>query len=263
MFRAISRRLTYANVAMTFALVFAMSGGAYAANKYLITSTKQVKPSVLKQLQGKAGPAGPAGAQGPQGPAGPAGKGEKGETGAPGTPGTNGKSVTTGNAPVGSGAGKCEQGGATVEVEGTPTSKKTVCNGQTGFTSTLPKGKTETGSWAFATSEPGRGYAPISFSIPVAGGVPSGHAIFIPEKQEGKVHATECPGTRLQPAAAEGYLCVYTEFLGEGAETEGSSIFYAEQSESGPIMHFKTTQVHVNPGGFVDEGLGSWAVTAG
>ena len=41
-------RLSYANVAMTLALVFAMSGGAYAASKYVITSTKQISPKVLK-----------------------------------------------------------------------------------------------------------------------------------------------------------------------------------------------------------------------
>jgi hypothetical protein len=29
---------------MTIALVFAMSGGAYAANHFLITSTKQISP---------------------------------------------------------------------------------------------------------------------------------------------------------------------------------------------------------------------------
>ena len=73
MFSEIRRRMTYANVAMTLALVFAMSGGAYAAGKYLITSTKQIKPSVLKALVGKTGKAGANGAPGPAGPAGPQG----------------------------------------------------------------------------------------------------------------------------------------------------------------------------------------------
>ena len=68
------RRLTYANVAMTVALVLAMSGGAFAAGKFLITSTKQISPKVLKSLQGKAGPAGAVGAQGPAGPAGLSGR---------------------------------------------------------------------------------------------------------------------------------------------------------------------------------------------
>src|SRR6267378_1671484 len=62
------------------ALFFALGGTAIAAKHYLITSTSQIKPSVLKQLHGKAGPPGPAGANGaagapgpggPQGPAGP------------------------------------------------------------------------------------------------------------------------------------------------------------------------------------------------
>ncbi len=35
------RRLSYANVTATLALVFAMSGGAMAANHYLITSTSR------------------------------------------------------------------------------------------------------------------------------------------------------------------------------------------------------------------------------
>jgi hypothetical protein len=44
------RHLTYANVAATLALVFSMSGGALAAKHYLIDSTKQISPKVLKSL---------------------------------------------------------------------------------------------------------------------------------------------------------------------------------------------------------------------
>jgi hypothetical protein len=87
------RHLTYANVVATLALVFAMSSGALAAKHYLLTSTKQVKPSVLKQLhlltstrqikpsvlkqlrgaKGPAGAAGSAGSRGETGPVGPSG----------------------------------------------------------------------------------------------------------------------------------------------------------------------------------------------
>jgi hypothetical protein len=44
------RRLNYANVTATLALFFAMSGGALAAKRYLINSTKQINPKVLKAL---------------------------------------------------------------------------------------------------------------------------------------------------------------------------------------------------------------------
>ncbi|MGH2879601.1 MAG: hypothetical protein ACRDK4_08360, partial [Solirubrobacteraceae bacterium] len=59
---------------MTLALVFAMTGGAYAAKKYLITNTKQISPKVLKQLKGAKGPAGPAGPEGKAGAPGSPGK---------------------------------------------------------------------------------------------------------------------------------------------------------------------------------------------
>src|ERR1700710_985645 len=68
------RRLTYANVAATMALVFSMSGGAIAANHYLVNSAKQIKPSVLKKLKGATGKTGAAGAPGLTGKEGPAGK---------------------------------------------------------------------------------------------------------------------------------------------------------------------------------------------
>ena len=73
------RRLSYANITATLALLFAMSGGALAATHYVITSTKQISPKVRKELKGAKGPAGPAGlagaagAQGPAGGQGPAG----------------------------------------------------------------------------------------------------------------------------------------------------------------------------------------------
>lgn len=79
-------RFTYANIVATLALVFAMSGGALAASKYLITSTKQISPKVVSSLKGKAGSAGTAGATGPAGPAGP--QGSAGPQGAQGTAGS-------------------------------------------------------------------------------------------------------------------------------------------------------------------------------
>jgi hypothetical protein len=76
------RHLSYANVVATMALVFAMGGSALAAKHYLITSTKQIKPSVLKSLKGKTGTTG---ATGPQGAAGAAGTtGGQGKEGPPG-----------------------------------------------------------------------------------------------------------------------------------------------------------------------------------
>lgn len=86
------KRLSYANVTATLALVFAMSGGAMAANSYLINSTKQINPKVLKKLTGKpgkTGKAGPAGSTGATGAQGPGGKeGSPGKEGPPGPAGT-------------------------------------------------------------------------------------------------------------------------------------------------------------------------------
>src|SRR3954469_5276601 len=73
------RHLTYANVAAPLALVFAMSGGALAAKHYLVNSTSQINPKVLKKLRGHTGKTGATGKQGPAGAAG-----AQGATGAQG-----------------------------------------------------------------------------------------------------------------------------------------------------------------------------------
>ncbi len=177
MFSKIGKRFTYVNVLMTVALVFAMTGGAYAARKYLITSTSQISPKVLKSLSGKAGPAGAAGAVGPAGSAGPAGptgpvgpagpEGKAGSAGTNGTNGTNGESVTvkalTGN------QGGCAEGGSEFSNK---TAKTSACNGKEGSPWTdkgvLPAGASETGQYAlYATAVKEEEYmlSAISFSI--------------------------------------------------------------------------------------------------
>jgi Collagen triple helix repeat (20 copies) len=85
------------------ALFIALGGTAFASH-FLITSTNQIKPSVLKKLQGKTGRpgakgvTGAAGAQGKEGPVGRDGKdgaagigGPTGPAGKEGTPGKEGK----------------------------------------------------------------------------------------------------------------------------------------------------------------------------
>lgn len=90
---SIRKHVSYANVVATMALVFSMSGAAFAAKHYLITSTKQISPKVLHKLKGHNGKTG---ASGPTGAAGPAGA--KGEPGAPGARGATGEAGAAGSA---------------------------------------------------------------------------------------------------------------------------------------------------------------------
>jgi hypothetical protein len=185
----------------TIALVFAMTGGAYAAKHYLITSTKQISPKVLKALKGASGKngapglAGLAGAQGTQGPQGaagargePGGKGEQGEKGAKGDPGT------------------------------------------TGFTETLPKGKTEQGVWA-TSGNGGTGSGAISFVIPLASAPATSYVNANGKELTGTGEQTPavCTGSAANPTAPEGVLCVYAHPGREGnisTETATNEFFH-------------------------------------
>ena len=72
------------------ALLIALGGTAVAARHYLITSTSQIKPSVLRALHGAAGAKGPKGATGATGATGPGGPRATGPQGATGPSGATG-----------------------------------------------------------------------------------------------------------------------------------------------------------------------------
>ena len=77
-------RRTLIVIAAVAALALA-AASAGAATHYIISSTNQIKPSVLRQLHGQRGPRGNPGAPGSQGP-----KGDAGAAGPQGTPGPQG-----------------------------------------------------------------------------------------------------------------------------------------------------------------------------
>lgn len=186
MLSKLRKRISYGNVVLTLILVFAMTGGAYAASKIVITSTKQIKPSVLKQLQGKAGAKGATGPAGPGGPAGPAGPqgsvgaaGAKGETGAAGKDGAPGKNGDNGK-------------------EGSPWTDKGV----------LPSGSTETGGWAARktnNAENEIAATAISFTVPLEAEPENTEFIAV----GGTPNSEHCTGTAGKPAAEPGNLCIF------------------------------------------------------
>jgi Collagen triple helix repeat (20 copies) len=197
MFSVIRRRLCYANVVATLALVFAMSGGALAAGHYLLTSTSQISPKVLKALKGKSGPAGATGAQGAAGSQGPAGaqgaQGLKGETGPAGAAGVQGLKGETG-APGANGK------------EGSPWTAG----------GTLPSGKTETGVWSIngaredATPTPRAVVGSFAIALAEAPAV----NVIGPGEGEGEPKANlpaGCKGKVAEPKANPGNLCVFEE----------------------------------------------------
>jgi hypothetical protein len=245
MLTKVRKRLTYANVAMTLAFVLAMSGGAYAAGKYIITSTKQISPKVLKSLTGKAGAKGATGPQGPAGPAGPQGlsgtAGVKGDTGPKGDQGIPGE--------------KGEKG-----AKGAPGEPWTP-NG------TLPEGATETGGWSVNIGDAGSASFPnaertaISFTIPLEKALDETHVKTLPIGQK----STECPGTVEKPEAKAGFLCVYVgashEMFFEGPVIDplsaGEEILTQGASTSGAILADAANLTHE-----AAYASGSWAVTA-
>ena len=225
MLSPLRNRFGIPGVISVIALVFAMLGGAYAANnsgggKATASAKAKKGPRGPKGATGPAGPTGPAGAngkdgangkEGPQGPAGP-----QGPPGTAGPAGSAGKSVTSTPIPAEPTETLCNgYGGAEYLVEDA-LEGTVVCNGEEGSPwtdgGTLPPGATETG---FYYGEGGAHaitteykfineaeeeetkkevvhvgsdnlYVPISFPIPLAKNVLEGHVFHgLGTQQEG------------------------------------------------------------------------------
>jgi hypothetical protein len=175
------RRLTPSMVIAMAALVAALTGSAIAAKRFLITSTKQIAPSVLAQLKGNAGPAGPqgdpgaAGAKGDAGAAGGTGDaGAKGDTGAAGTNGTNGtngsngtsSALTLANETAGA---NCTAGGTKVTVD-SPAQTRYVCNGTNGTSGGTTSSQTVAGeATTTSTSEVALDGPSVTVNVPAGG----------------------------------------------------------------------------------------------
>ncbi len=275
MLSKIRKHLTPSTGIALIALVFALTSGAFAATggspgNPASNSSPRTSGGVLaviakakaKSKTGARGPAGPAGkpgptgtagatgpvgATGPAGPQGPQGAaGTNGQNGAPGSPGANGESVTS--KAVAINTAKC---GGLGGVEYTLTGKTTlICNGQTGFTETLPEGKTETGAWAATGAGTAVG---ISFPIPLSAPLEASHTHIVTVNTV----PAQCPGTVAEPKAEPGNLCVY-----ESTDTELGNLIQVT-NPAAPTASGTATSGAVLISSYASEYVhGTFAVTA-
>jgi len=251
MLSPLRNRFGIPGVISVVALVFAMLGGAYAANNAsdngATASAKKKAKKGPRGPKGATGPAGPAGPAGPQGPAGAkgdnGGNGAAGDKGATGANGAAGQSVTTAAEPP---FGNCgdEEGVKLTSASGT----SYVCNGAEGAAGptgepwtaggTLPPNATQTGTWVLGDDSPvvppGFNVSVIPFPIPLANPLDGSHATYIGLTDGGETPLpvpAQCddpthPGapSAQNPEADSGHLCVFAEsfFIGvEGAEAVG------------------------------------------
>jgi hypothetical protein len=234
MFSRIFKRISYTNIALTVAIFFAMAGGALAAKRYVIISTSQISPRVLKALEGKpggpgaTGAAGPAGAKGEPGPVGSAG--EKGSQGLPGEEGPEGEPGEPGP------EGVCSKANCV-----------------------LPKGASVKGVWGTnGTSTNGVGhaiFAPISFNVPLKT-APENSAVHV--IRSGEAVPSGCKGSFETPEAEAGNLCIFVS-----TEVSGKVLGSISVQGGGPQFQFAGIDgavVLVLPSaGEVASAYGTWA----
>jgi hypothetical protein len=249
MFHRISKHLTPSTVVAFLALVFAVTGGAFAATGHggdsgssparaaghgsgasdrevLALNAKVKGKTGPRGPRGPVGPAGKNGATGATGPAGTTGPaGPAGPAGGTGPAGTSGESVSSTELKSGS-AGGCPEGGTKFTVGGKVTF---ACNGKPGeegnagtngkegspWTAggTLPGSSTETGAWfdsfAVPAGEYNRAAVAISFPIPLAKALGKGSPTEGVHSVGAAGNGTTCPGSVEEPKAAPGNFCFY------------------------------------------------------
>jgi hypothetical protein len=270
MFKVISKQVNAATVIAVVALVFAMTGGAFALSgggnsgsrsassaggaggthtTASIATTKKKKAS----SKGAAGRRGPKGETGPAGPTGPAGSiGPVGSAGAVGPIG-----------PVGP-AGPAGDKGTTGAKGATGSTGETGSPWTAG--GTLPDGATETGAFVASgiPAETFLGYtltASVSFTLPVAEKLTAIHVI-----SKGESLPTGCTGSPSKPAAEAGYLCIYISFA--TATVDPSKYAALETGNSGAAVFIEPDEIEEPPGSgtMVPNkssmlAFGTWAVT--
>ncbi len=131
------KRISPATAIASAALFFSLGGTGLAASHYLITSTRQIAPSVRLALKGEHGSPGATGAPGAAGP-----EGVPGAIGAQGATGQTGASLTFDSAPLLSARTTLTAGGTTAVVVDCPTGQVVVDGGYVG------SGETVTSSFA-------------------------------------------------------------------------------------------------------------------
>ncbi len=264
MFSALRRQINPATVLAFVALVFAITGGAFAATggsgngggnspakasaatgrtaNFAAAAAK--KKAAPKSMRGPAGPKGATGATGPAGPAGPAGAigpaGGTGPQGIQGEKGEKGESIKGETGPKGS-------------------------EGNIG--KTLAANATETGTWTYSTTAAGAVLASISFPIPLAETLNATQVHYVDRSE---ASSPECPGTLAEPEAKPGNLCVYQGIAASVKSLTGTTVAATEifPPAGGPPIEGGEAGAGISGAAvlFIGEGngvgWGTWAVTS-
>ena len=268
MFSTLRTRFGIPGVISVIALVFAMFGGAYAANNASSGGKATGSAKAKKGPRGPKGPKGDTGPAGPQGPAGPTGApGAKGDTGPQGAAGPQGATGATGApGPVGE-AGMCSE-------------EEPKC--------VLPSGGTLTGTWSVAGGEQDLQLAAISFPLRVTpapravgeveilghrigyepkdgevslygpyanfGEIASQPDIGVALEEEETALREVCAGSAAEPTTEPGFLCIYLRDQKFVETPPAMSSFATAATEFGITIPWRVT----GENGYA---RGTWAVS--